>query len=90
MFSLKTTLLRDGRPVSAQAFTDGLMADIRKAAEAEIERRLKAIRDPETGAPLKVTRPQDGSQSDWQLEGSPAAIEEARRILSPSADSDKE
>ena len=85
MFKIKAEFLRNGRPVSPSQFTDGLMADVRKAAEAEIERRLKAIRDPETGAPLTVTRRQIGSEVDWQLEGSAEAIAEAQRILGGEA-----
>jgi hypothetical protein len=81
MFKMNLELRRNGRSVSPQEFARGLAEDAQKAAEDEIERRLRRIRDPETGRLLVVRKRRVGSKMEWDLEGSPAAIEHAKRVL---------
>jgi len=72
---------RGSRKVSSRQFFDGMKADIVNSAEAEIEKRLKAIRDPETGKRVKVTKRRVNGEASFNVEGSPAAIELAKQIM---------
>lgn len=72
---------RNGRKVSSKQFFDGFTTDIIAKAEEEIERRLKALRDPETGNPVKVTKQRCNGEATWNIEGSPQAIEAAKKIM---------
>jgi hypothetical protein len=81
MLKMTFDLRLNGRSVSARDFAAGLEADIRKAAAEDIERRLRSIRDPKTGAPLRVTRRGFGDRLEWDVQGSPEAVEQANRVL---------
>lgn len=72
---------RGSRKVSQKQFFDGLKDDIVKAAQDEVEKKLKAVRDPETGDRIRVSKKPGSGELQWQLEGSPAAIEQAKKIL---------
>lgn len=72
---------RNGRKVSSKQFFDGMMKDVIADAENEIERRLRALRDPETGRPVKVTKSRKGGEPAWSIEGSPRATEAAKKIM---------
>lgn len=72
---------RGGRRVTADQLFDGMAADMIRSAEEEVERRLRAIRDPETGQPVEITRTDEGGKARWDVRGSPAAIERARKII---------
>ena len=70
-----------GRKVSSRQFFDGIQKEMLSQAEAEIERRLRGVRDPETGQPVKVTRRRVAGKTSWDVEGSPKAVAAARKIL---------
>ena len=72
---------RGGRRVTADQLFEGMAADMIRSAEEEVERRLRTIRDPETGEPVEVTRTDDDGTARWNVRGSPAAIELARKII---------
>lgn len=72
---------RNGRKMSSKQFFDGIKKDMIAKAEDEVERRLKSLRDPETGKPVKVTKQRRNGEATWNIEGSPKAIEEAKRIV---------
>lgn len=75
---------RNGRKMSSKQFFDGIKKDAIAAAENEIEKRLKSLRDPETGRPVKVTKQRRNGEATWNIEGSPQAIEAARKIMGAS------
>lgn len=70
-----------GRKVSSRQFFDGIAEKAIEKAENEIERRLRAICDPETGQPVRVTKSRSGGNTSWNVEGSPAAVELAKKII---------
>ena len=70
-----------GRKVSSRQFFDGIQKEMLSQAEAEIERRLRGVRDPETGKPVNVTRRRVAGKTSWDVEGSPEAVAAARKIL---------
>ena len=72
---------RNGRKVSSKQFFDGMLEDAVAQAENEIEGRLKALRDPETGKPVKVTKQRRNGEATWNVEGSPQAIAAAKKIV---------
>ncbi len=72
---------RNGRKMSSRQFFDGIKKDVVAKAEDEIERRLKSLRDPETGLPVKVTKQRRNGEATWNIEGSPQAIEAAKKIM---------
>jgi hypothetical protein len=72
---------RGGRKVSQQGFWDGLTDELIKEAEDSIEARLKSVCDPSTGQPIRVKKVTHGGETNFELEGSPEAIDEAKCIL---------
>ena len=72
---------RNGQKVSSKQFFDGMLEDAVAQAENEIERRLKALRDPETGKPVKVKKQRRNGEATWSIEGSARAIEAAKKIM---------
>lgn len=76
---------RGGRKVSKRGFWDGLADDLIGQAEDNIEKRLKSVRDPKTGQPITVRKVKRGGETSFELEGSPEAIERAKRILGARA-----
>ena len=72
---------RNGRKVSSKQFFDGIEKDMISKAENEIERRLRSLRDPETGRPVKITKQDRNGEATWNVEGSPKAIEAAKKIM---------
>ena len=72
---------RNGRKISSKQFFDGFEKDVIAKAEDEIERRLKSLRDPETGKPVKVTKQRRNGEATWNIEGSPQSIEAAKKIM---------
>lgn len=72
---------RNGRKVSSKQFLDGLEKDLIKKAEDKIERRLKSLRDPATGKPVKFTKQRRNGKTNWKIEGSCQAIEAANKII---------
>ena len=72
---------RNGQKVSSRQFFDGIRGDVLKDAEKDIERRLRSVRDPETGQPLKVSKIKRFGKTEWNIEGSPEAMERAKRIV---------
>ena len=72
---------RNGRKVSIDKFFDGIKEDVIANAEDEIERRLKSLRDPETGEPVKVTKQRKNGEASWNVDGSPEVIEAAKKIM---------
>lgn len=72
---------RNGRKMSSRQFFDGIKKDMISKAEDEIERRLKSLRDPETGKPVKVTKRRKNGDATWNVEGSPQAIAAAKKIM---------
>lgn len=72
---------RNGRKMSSKQFFDGIKKDVIAKAEDKIERRLKSLRDPETGRPVKVTKQRRNGEATWNVEGSPQAIEAAKKIM---------
>lgn len=72
---------RNGHKVSSKQFFDEIEKDLIAKAESEIERRLKSLRDPETGMPVKVTKQRRNGEAAWNIEGSPQAIEAAKKIM---------
>lgn len=72
---------RNGRKVSSKQFFDGIEKDMISKAENEIERRLRSLRDPETGRPVKITKQGRNGEATWNVEGSPKAIEAAKKIM---------
>jgi hypothetical protein len=67
--------------MSSRQFFDGIKKDMISKAEDEIERRLKSLRDPETGKPVKVTKRRKNGDATWNVEGSPQAIAAAKKIM---------
>ena len=72
---------RNGRKMSNKQFFDGIKKDVLASAEDEIERRLRSLRDPETGQPVKVSKKRNNGEASWHVEGSPEAIEAAKKIM---------
>ncbi len=72
---------RNGRKMSSRQFFDGIKKDMISKVEDEIERRLKSLRDPETGKPVKVTKRCTNGDATWNVEGSPQAIAAAKKIM---------
>ncbi|MEM7288786.1 MAG: hypothetical protein AAF412_00205 [Pseudomonadota bacterium] len=72
---------RNGRKMSSKQFFDGIKKDMIAKAEDEVERRLKSLRDPETGKPVKLTKQRLNGEAMWNIEGSLQAIEEAKKIM---------
>lgn len=72
---------RKGRKMSSKQFFDGIEKDMIAKAEDEIERRLRSVRDPETGRPVKITKQSSNGEATWNVEGSPRAIEAAKKIM---------
>lgn len=72
---------RGGRKVSENQFLKGMERDIRKNTEYEIEKRLSRIVDPETGAPVKYEKRYRSGEPHWNICGSKAAAEQARKVL---------
>lgn len=72
---------RNGRKVSSKQFFDGIEKEMISKAENEIERRLKSLRDPETGRPVKISKQRRNGEATWNVEGSPHAIEAAKKIM---------
>ncbi|MEL6202290.1 MAG: hypothetical protein AAFR39_08005 [Pseudomonadota bacterium] len=72
---------RNGRKMSSKRFFDEIKKDVLASAEDEIERSLKSLRDPETGRPVKVTKERRNGEATWNVEGSPKAIEAAKKIM---------
>ena len=72
---------RGHRKVTSKQFFDGIKEDIIKGAENEIELRLKRLRDPATGQPVRITKKRINGEATWSIEGSPEAIEAAKRII---------
>lgn len=72
---------RGGRKVSERGFWDGLTEDLIKEAEDRIEAQLKSVSDPKTGQPITVKQVMRGGETNFELEGSPEAIDAAKRIL---------
>ena len=72
---------RGGRKVSSKQFFDGLGKEVIKKAESHIERKLRQLRDPKTGKPVKIVKRRVGGNLTWDVEGSPEAIQAAKRIL---------
>lgn len=75
---------RNGRKMSRQQFFDGIKKDALAKAEGEVERRLRSLRDPETGRPVKVTKQVRNGKATWNVEGSPQAIAAAKKIMGAS------
>lgn len=72
---------RNGRKLSNRQFFDGIRDDVLKDAEKDIERRLRSVRDPATGQPLKFSKIERFGKTEWNIEGSPEAMERAKRIV---------
>ena len=72
---------RNGRKMSSKQFFDGIQKDMIAKAEVEIERRLRSLRDPETGRPVKITKRHRNGEATWNVEGSPRAIEAAKKFM---------
>jgi hypothetical protein len=72
---------RNGRKMSSKQFFDGIKEDVISTAEDEIERRLKSLRDTETGMPIRVTKQRSNGEATWNIEGSPQAIAAAKKIV---------
>ena len=72
---------RNGRKMSSRQFFDGIKKDMISKAEDETERRLKSLRDPETGKPVNVTKRRKNGDATWNVEGSPQAIAAAKKIM---------
>jgi len=75
---------RNGRKMSSKQFFHEIKKDMIAKAEDEIERRLKSLRDPETGLPVKITKQRRHGEATWNVEGSPKAIEAAKKIMGAS------
>nr|WP_321483265.1 hypothetical protein [uncultured Cohaesibacter sp.] len=67
--------------MSSEQFFNGIMKDMIAQAENELERRLRALCDPETGQPVKVIKQRRNGEVTWSVEGSPQAIAEAEKRL---------
>jgi hypothetical protein len=72
---------RNGRKLSSKQFFDGINKDVIAKAEDEIERRLRSLRDPATGRPVKVTKQRRNGEATWYIEGSPQAVAAAKKIM---------
>lgn len=72
---------RNGRTMSSKQFFDGIKKDMIAKVENEVEHRLRSLRDPETGLPVKVTKQVCNGEATWNVEGSPKAIAAANKIM---------
>ena len=71
---------RNGRMALEHLCIDVASSAVIKS-EAEIERRLRGLRDPASGEPLRVTKFRVDGGACFDVQGSAAAIEIAKRMV---------
>lgn len=71
----------NGGKVSSKQFFERIKRKLIAKAEDEIERRLKSLRDPETGKPVKFTKQRRNGKTTWNIEGSPQVKKAADKII---------
>lgn len=72
---------RGGRKVSLDRFMHGMKDDILKTAEEAIEKKLRAVRGPESGEGVTFTRRYVTGEPRWDVKGPADAVAEAPHIL---------
>ena len=72
----------NGRKVSQRQFVKNIETQAVRLAEKEIERKVGSVRDPETGAPLKIrSKERRTDKIAYDVEGSPEAIEKLKKAF---------
>ena len=76
--------IHNGHIMSSQQLGDRIEKYIIVTASDDYEHDLKSIIDPETRQPVKFTRQRGNGTIVWKIQGSPQAIEAAKKVVNTS------